>query len=38
MSLVYDYSNSTAIHFGKGQIASIVKHLNKDNKILVVYQ
>ena len=37
MSLVYDYSNPTAIHFGKGQIASIVKHLNKDNKILVVY-
>ena len=37
MSLVYDYSNPTAIHFGKGQIASIVKHINKDNKILVVY-
>ncbi len=37
MSLVYDYSNPTIIHFGKGQIASIVKHLNKDNKILVVY-
>ena len=37
MSLVYDYSNPTAIHFGKGQIASIVKHVNKDNKILVVY-
>jgi len=37
MSLVYDYSNPTAIHFGKGQIASIVKHLNKNNKILVVY-
>ena len=37
MSLVYDYSNPTAIHFGKGQIASIVKHLSKDNKILVVY-
>jgi len=37
MSLVYDYSNPTSIHFGKGQIASIVKHINKDNKILVVY-
>jgi NADP-dependent alcohol dehydrogenase len=37
MSLVYDYSNPTAIHFGKGQIASIVKHLDKNNKILVVY-
>ncbi|APW64500.1 MULTISPECIES: iron-containing alcohol dehydrogenase [Arcobacteraceae] len=37
MSLIYDYSNPTAIHFGKGQIASIVKHINKDNKILVVY-
>ena len=37
MSLVYDYSNPTAIHFGKGQIASIVKHINKNNKILVVY-
>ena len=37
MSLVYDYSNPTAIHFGKGQIASIVKYVNKDNKILVVY-
>ena len=37
MSLVYDYSNPTAIHFGKGQITSIVKHINKDNKILVVF-
>jgi NADP-dependent alcohol dehydrogenase len=37
MSLTYDYTNPTTIHFGKGQIASITKHLNKDNKILVVY-
>ena len=37
MSLVYDYSNPTAIHFGKGQIASVVKYVNKENKILVVY-
>jgi NADP-dependent alcohol dehydrogenase len=37
MSLTYNYSNPTTIHFGKGQIESITKHLNKDNKILVVY-
>jgi len=37
MSLIYDYSNPTAIHFGKGQIASIIKYLSKDNKILLVY-
>lgn len=37
MSLTYDYSNPTTIHFGKGQIEAITKHLSKDNKILVVY-
>jgi NADP-dependent alcohol dehydrogenase len=37
MSITYDYSNPTTIHFGKGQIEAITKHLNKDNKILVVY-
>lgn len=37
MSLTYDYTNPTTIHFGEGQIESITKHLRKDNKILVVY-
>ena len=37
MSLNYDYYNPTAIHFGKGQIESITKHLSKENKILIVY-
>ncbi|WP_072679633.1 iron-containing alcohol dehydrogenase [Arcobacter sp. LA11] len=37
MSLTYDFYNPTTIHFGKGQVSSLVKHLSKDNKILVVY-
>lgn len=37
MSLNYDFYNPTTIHFGKGQVSSIEKHLNKENKILVVY-
>jgi len=37
MSLTYDYYNPTTIHFGKGQIESITKHIPKDNKVLVVY-
>jgi NADP-dependent alcohol dehydrogenase len=37
MSLTYDYSNPTTIHFGKGQIDSITNHIDKDNKVLVVY-
>lgn len=37
MSLTYDFYNPTTIHFGKGQVSSVVKHLSKDNKILVVY-
>ena len=36
MSLTYDYSNPTAIHFGEGQIKSITKHIPKNNKVLVV--
>ncbi len=37
MSLTYDFYNPTTIHFGKGQVASLPKHLTKENKILVVY-
>ncbi len=37
MSLTYDYYNPTTIHFGKGQVKSLTKHLSKDNKILLVY-
>lgn len=37
MSLNYNYYNPTSIHFGKGQIESITKHISKENKILVVY-
>ncbi len=37
MSLTYDYTNPTTIHFGKDKISSITSHFTKDNKILVVY-
>lgn len=37
MSLIYDYTNPTTIHFGKDQITKITNHLSKEDKILVVY-
>jgi NADP-dependent alcohol dehydrogenase len=37
LSLVYDFYNPTAIHFGKNKIATISKYLTKEDKILVVY-
>jgi NADP-dependent alcohol dehydrogenase len=33
----YSYHNPTAIEFGQGQIQSITKYLNKEQRILVVY-
>ncbi len=33
----YSYQNPTTIEFGEGQIKSIVNHINKDQKVLVVY-
>lgn len=33
----FEYHNPTAIQFGEGQIESIVKFIEKDKKVLVVY-
>ena len=37
MSFTYDYYNPTTIHFGKGKIEAITKHIPKGNKVLIVY-
>lgn len=33
----FTYSNSTIIEFGKGKISTITKHIDKNEKVLVVY-
>ena len=33
----FTFANSTRIHFGQGQIATIAQEIPKDKKILMIY-